>query len=645
MNSTYNASQIEVLEGLDPVRKRPGMYIGGTDSTALHHMVAEILDNSMDEVVAGFADKIWFTKHEDGSVSIRDNGRGIPVDEHPKFKKSALEVIMTSLHSGGKFSDKAYNTSGGLHGVGLSVVNALSKHAIVEVCRDGKKYSQEFAQGNPASSLEEKGTVAKKNTGTNIRFYPDDEIFETVEFISKKLYKQVRAKAYLYGGVKLFWKDEDSPEVSDGTSTPREAEFHYENGLQDYLAEDLKGKICVTDIPFAGKMKFPNKQGNIEWAIGWTLNGDTKLSSYCNIVPTPLGGTHETGFRAALTKSIRQFAQLKGYKKVASITADDILNAGYGILSVFIPQPQFQGQTKEKLTSTSATKLVENAIKDSFDHYLVQNVESAQVLLDSIIERVEDRLKRKKDQEVKRKTATQRRNRLPGKLSDCSDESSIDTEIFLVEGDSAGGSAKQARDRKTQAILPLKGKILNVANATKEKMMQNQEVKDIFQALGCGSGKDFNMDKLRYERIIIMTDADVDGSHIATLLMTLFFNQLPELVLEGRIFLALSPLYRLSTNEKTFYAKDDIEKDRLLQTEFRGKKNVELNRFKGLGEMSAAQLKATTMGKDNRKLLQFRVTSVAEAQNLVKRLMGKDPEKRLEFIKEYAAETSVNLDI
>lgn len=402
MTEQYNASQIEVLEGLEPVRKRPGMYIGGTDSTALHHMVAEILDNSMDEAVAGHADKIWFTKHDDGSVSIRDNGRGIPVDNHPKYNKPALEVIMTTLHSGGKFTDKAYNTSGGLHGVGLSVVNALSKLVIVEVCREGTLYRQEFAYGKPIGGLQDKGPI-KNRRGTMVRFYPDDTIFETVEFISKKLYKQVRAKAYLYGGISIAWKDEDAAELSDGNSVPREALFHYEHGLRDCLVEDLKGKVALMDLPFAGKVDFPDNQGKVEWAISWTLNGEVKLSSYCNIVPTPQGGTHETGFRAALTKSIRQFAEMKGYKKSGNITADDILSSAYGILSAFIPQPQFQGQTKDKLTSTQATRLVENAIKDNFDHFLVENVESAQALVDYVIERAEERLKRRKENEVKEK--------------------------------------------------------------------------------------------------------------------------------------------------------------------------------------------------------------------------------------------------
>jgi topoisomerase-4 subunit B len=638
-DSEYTAKDIEVLEGLEPVRKRPGMYIGGTDETALHHLAAEILDNAMDEAVAGHASFIEVSLEEGNWLTTRDNGRGIPVDPHPKFKNlSALEVILTTLHSGGKFGGKAYATSGGLHGVGSSVVNALSETMEVEVARDRVLWKQSYAKGKPQTTLVNAGPVHNRR-GTTIRFKPDREIFGPLSFAPNRLYRLCRSKAYLFRGVEIRWSCAPALLKPGKDDVPAEAVLHFPGGLRDSLADDIGDLPKVLPQIWAGEAALPNEAtGKIEWAVVWLdQTGDGFLHSYCNTVPTPQGGTHESGFRAALVKGLRAWGEHRGNKRAAQITADDVLDPVAAKLSLFLRDPQFQGQTKEKLTSGEASRLVEGALRDRFDHFLAGDPASADNLLSFVIERAEERIRRKESKDTARKSPT-RRLRLPGKLTDCSRENAADTEIFLVEGDSAGGSAKQARNRETQAVLPLRGKILNVASASADKLRQNQELKDLIEALGCGVGDRFDRAKLRYGRIIIMTDADVDGAHIASLLMTFFYRELPELVRHGHIYLAQPPLYRLTQGARSVYAMDDADREQKMRRAFKSGTKVEVSRFKGLGEMPPAQLKETTMDPTKRTLL--KVMAVPELRavtnDLVESLMGRRPELRFAFIQERA---------
>ena len=641
----YSAKDIEVLEGLEPVRKRPGMYIGGVDERALHHLFAEVLDNSMDEAVAGHAKLIEVTLDADGALTVRDDGRGMPVDPHPKFPgKSALEVIMTVLHSGGKFSGKAYETSGGLHGVGVSVVNALSDRLNVTVFKDGFEWRQTYSRGQPQTRLEK--VAPSRKHGTSLTFLPDPTIFGAdAAFRPARLYRMARSKAYLFRGVEIRWKC--APErILD--HTPAEAVFHFPGGLADFLAETINGSQTVTPEPFAGRIERKGEAGAVEWAVAWTPAGfgeaDAFMRSYCNTVPTPEGGTHEAGLRAVLTRGLKAYAELTGEKRGTIITADDIVAQAGALISVFVRNPEFQGQTKERLSSIDAQRLVEGALRDPFDHWLAAQPKAASALLAFVVDRAEERLKRRKDKEVARASAT-RKLRLPGKLADCSGQAADGTELFIVEGDSAGGSAKQARDRRTQAILPLRGKILNVASATADKTGGNKELSDLMLALGVAGGSRFREEDLRYERIIIMTDADVDGAHIASLLITFFYRTMPELIRNGRLYLALPPLYRLTHGGKSAYARDDAHKEELLVTTFKGKK-PEIGRFKGLGEMMPAQLKETTMDPRTRTLARVSLPREEEpVEALVETLMGRKPELRFRFIQENAEFAAADVDV
>ncbi|KCZ88889.1 DNA topoisomerase IV subunit B [Hyphomonas johnsonii] len=644
-SSGYSAKDIEVLEGLEPVRKRPGMYIGGTDERAYHHLFAEVLDNSMDEAVAGHATRIEIKLDTDGFLTVTDNGRGIPVDPHPRFpKKSALEVIMTTLHSGGKFTDKAYATAGGLHGVGISVVNALSELVEVEVARDKVLYRQRFARGLPLGKLEKVG-AAPNRRGTSVKFKPDFQIFgEKLRFRPARLFQMARSKAYLYRGVEVRWNC-DPALLPEDSKVPAEAVLSYPNGLADQLGEVFDDKATITETPFTGLVDL-GKEGKVEWAIAWTRAGfgeaDGFARSYCNTIPTPEGGTHEAGFRSAITKGLRNFADLTGQKKGADITAEDIMGHSGLLLSVFIGNPEFVGQTKDKLSTTAAFRLVENAVRDRFDHWLAGSPKESDKLLTWAIDRAEERANRRKQKDISRKSAT-KKLRLPGKLADCSSKGPEGTELFLVEGDSAGGSAKQARDRKTQAILPLRGKILNVESASADKLAGNQELNDLALALGTQLGRKFDLDELRYERIIIMTDADVDGAHIAALLITFFYRLTPGLIESGRLFMAMPPLFRLSNKGTIAYAMDEAQRQEVLAKHFKPNQKVDMTRFKGLGEMNPAQLKETTMNPATRTLARITLPDSLDELtelkpgDLINTLMGKKAELRFRFIQDNAA--------
>ncbi len=636
-DKAYSGKDIEVLEGLEPVRRRPGMYVGGTDERALHHLASEILDNAMDEAVAGYADHIDMELRADGSLLIRDNGRGIPIDPHPKLKpKSALEVVFTVLHAGGKFSGDAYQTSGGLHGVGASVTNALAEWLEVEVAKDRQLYFMRFERGKPVTKLKPLGPTQNRR-GTTITFLPDHEIFgKDLHFKPARLYRMARSKAYLFRGVEIRWSCDPSL-LKDGEETPAEAVLHFPGGLADFLSATLEKETTVTPRPFAGRFEPKDKRGAVEWAVHWAPGRDSFVHSYANTIPTPQGGTHDAGLRSALTKGLRGYADLSNNKRAGNVTSDDVMASVCAMLSVFVRDPEFQGQTKDRLSNPEAQRFVESAVRDHFDHWLAESPADADRLLQHAIEMADERLRRRQEKEVSRKSAT-RKLRLPGKLADCSSGANEGTELFLVEGDSAGGSAKQARDRNTQAVLPLRGKILNVASAAAGKLQQNQELSDLLQAIGAATGSKYRGEDVRYDRIIVMTDADVDGAHIASLLITFFYREMPGLIRDGRLYLAMPPLYRLTQGSKSVYARDEKHRDELIRTAFRPNAKVEVGRFKGLGEMMPAQLKETTMQPGKRTLLKVTIPDGEEADtgDLVERLMGRKPELRFQYIQEHA---------
>ena len=644
---TYDASDIQVLEGLEPVRLRPGMYIGGTDEKAWHHLPIEILDNSIDEAVAGFAKKITVNLIDSKTIEITDDGRGIPVDEHPKFPgKSALEVILTTLHSGGKFNNNVYKTSGGLHGVGSSVVNALSSEMIVTISRDGYEWRQTFSRGKPTSKMIQGSPT--KNHGTKVRFTIDDEIFgANAVFKPIKIYRMARAKSFLSRGVRVDWIC--NPELlTEDMNIPAQTEFYYPNGVADFLDEKTREKPRIMPKIFSGTVDFPDASGRVEWALTFLTdeNGaasdDGFFSSYCNTIATIDGGTHETGFKSAITKGIKAYGEKVNNKSAASIISDDVFDSVAAIVSVFYKTPQFLGQTKEKLSNPEVARFTENALRDPWEIFLASDPKTANAILDFVINLANARIKTKQVKEIARKTPT-KRVRMPAKLADCSKHGIEGTELFIVEGESAGGTAKQARDRATQAIMPLRGKVLNVVSNSDERFSANKELNELIDIIGAGTAKDWDESKLRYEKIIVMTDADVDGSHIASLLMAFFYQVMPQLIYGGHLYLSCPPLYKLTCGTESVYVDTDEELENLKSTKYKNKK-VEISRFKGLGEMMPNQLKETTMSPKTRRLIRVdlppRTDEGAEdtekTRTIVSELMGKKPEFRFKFITEHA---------
>lgn len=633
--STYSAKNIEVLEGLEPVRKRPGMYIGSTNEQGLHHLVNEVLDNSIDEVVAGHATEVFFHYKKNGSIAIKDNGRGIPIDFHPKFKnKRALEIVLSTLHAGGKFDSNSYKTSGGLHGVGISVVNALSSSLEVIVFKNSKKYSQTYSKGKAKTKI--KIEKCKKNEkGTEIIFIPDETIFETTKFSPKKLYDFIKMKAVLVSGTSIDFKI-DKELIID--STPNNEKFLFKNGIADFLDIKSKNTAKLFDKHFA-IVKPINDKEKCEIFISFNQNEKSSLISFCNTIETPDGGSHENGFKNGILKAIKLYGQKNQIAKIANININDLADYSDIVISIFINEPSFEGQTKKRIIMLKLQKQLETIIQNEFLLWLNSNKKITKILIDTLIERSLLRTDLTKIKELERKSFKER-HKLPGKLVDCSSKNIEGTELFIVEGDSAGGSAKQARNRELQAILPLRGKILNVFSVSLSKIADNNEIQNLIQSLGCGIGKNFELSKLRYEKIILMTDADVDGSHIATLLITFIYKYMRPIIDNNRLFLAMPPLFKIQHKDKIFYAYDENEKDKIIKKEFLNKVNPTLSRYKGLGEMPADQLKSTTMHPEKRKLLSININQgkkeLRETENLFESLMGKKAEYRFKFIQENA---------
>ena len=644
ISKTYSAKDIEVLEGLTPVRKRPGMYIGGTDEAAYHHLVNEILDNSIDESVAGYAKEIFVKLINKNTITISDDGRGIPIEKHPKKKRTALEVVMTTLHSGGKFNESVYKSSAGLHGVGLSVVNALSSKLNIQVTKNFKIYSQDYSKGKILNKLKSKGKNRIKN-GTQITFSPDPDIFgKNLNFNSEKIYELAKNKAYLQKGIKINWECKKEL-ISRKSSIPSKETLLFSKGLEDFLKNEINQKNILHEKVCFQSGNLEDKKGKIEFALQFSKEKIKFSKAFCNTVFNMNGGTHDAGFRSGIAKSIRKYAKNKNNKIVSKATQDDIFDYTAYIISVYISNPEFEGQTKHKLSSNIIQKYCDSFVSSTFDEWLNRNPKAAKNIINLLEEKIREKNIHDLNYSVERQSAF-RKIRLPGKLSDCTSDKIEDTELFIVEGDSAGGSAKQARNRINQAILPLRGKILNVKSSNTAKILANNEINNLLQALGCGRGKNYNKKDLRYEKIIIMTDADVDGDHISTLLLTFFISEMPQLITDGHLFLAVPPLYKLNISGKLIYAIDEFEKNKLLKINKKAK--IEISRFKGLGEMMPAQLKETTMNRESRKLIKVilpkQKPKLKKTNRLISDLMGKNADLRLKFISENANK-NLSLDI